>query len=84
MVRKLPPDPEQLNDDRARWAAAAIASFESMSRTDPEDALADLLADLMHWSDRHRTDRSRSGETFAEALTRATAHYAAETQEIAP
>jgi hypothetical protein len=47
-----------------------------MSRTgcDLEDGLCDLLADLMHWSD-------KCGIDFAEAFRRACDHYVADRTE---
>jgi hypothetical protein len=67
-----PPDPEQMNDRRSEWAEASIASFIQATGTDREDALPDLLADLMHWADRNDCD-------FEAALERARMHYEAET-----
>ena len=72
MKRTVPADPENLNDDRAAWGAAALATFMQATGTDEEDALADLLADLMHWTDRNDYD-------FDAALDRARFHYEAET-----
>jgi hypothetical protein len=73
MTRKqLPPDPEDKNDDRAEWAAAALREFQRRTGTDDEDALSDLLCDLMHWSDRNNFD-------FDTELSRARMHYEAET-----
>jgi hypothetical protein len=68
----LPPDPEGMNDDRAAWAGRALAAFRQETGCDLEDAPGELLADLMHWSDRNRFD-------FELALDRARVHYAAET-----
>lgn len=68
----LPPDPDGMNDDRAAWAGSAVAAFVQVTETDQEDALGDLLADLMHWSDRNNYD-------FDAALDRARWHYEAET-----
>jgi hypothetical protein len=68
----LPPDPEGMNDSRAGWAADAVTAFRSATGTDEGDAVSDLLADLMHWCDRH-------GQDFGHQLTRARDHYAAET-----
>ena len=68
----LPPDPEGMNGCRAEWAGQAIAAFTLATGTDREDALADLLADLMHWAD-------RNGVSFADELGRARNHYGAET-----
>lgn len=69
----LPPDPEGMNDRRSAWAGAAIRAFREATGTDAGDALCDLLADLMHWADRHHYD-------FEAALTRGRDHYEAETQ----
>jgi hypothetical protein len=72
MSKPLPPDPEGRNDDRAAWAAAALVSFQSETGTDDEDALADLLCDLMHWCDRNASD-------FETCMSTARMHYEAET-----
>jgi hypothetical protein len=71
-IWSLPPDPEGMNDDRAKWAAAALRQFQSATGTDLEDALADLLGDLMHWCDRNAV-------IFEDELSRARFHYQAET-----
>lgn len=68
----LPPDPEGMNDARADWAAGAVRTFQAITGADEEDALSDLLADLMHWTDRRRDD-------FEVALRRARDHDHAET-----
>lgn len=68
----LPPDPENMNDERARWAASALRAFRRATGADAEEALSDLLSDLMHWSDRNVFD-------FEAALDRARMHYEAET-----
>jgi hypothetical protein len=73
MTRNLPPDPQNLNDERAACADAALNTFRGCTRTDVEDALADLLADLLHWSD-------RNDEDFDAALARARLNYRAETE----
>jgi hypothetical protein len=70
--RKLPPDPEGMNDKRAAWAGASLRTFIDETGVDEEDALGDLLCDLKHWSDRHDYD-------FDAALDRARFHYEAET-----
>jgi hypothetical protein len=70
----LPPDPEGQNADRAEWAHRAILAFESATRTEREDALADLLCDLMHWANVY-------GQDFDRELSRATDSYA---EEIEP
>ncbi len=71
---RLPPDPESMNDDRAAWASEALERFQAVTGTDREDSLADLLCDLMHWSDRNNFD-------FEAALDRARWHYSAEIEE---
>ncbi len=72
MLPNLPPDREGKNDDRASWAGSALSTFIQVTGTDLEDAMGDLLADLMHWADRHNYD-------FDAALDRARHHYEAET-----
>jgi hypothetical protein len=69
---KFPPDPEKTNTSRAAWAGAALRHFRCITGADHEDALGDLLCDLMHWSDRNNYD-------FDLALSRAHGHYEAET-----
>jgi hypothetical protein len=68
------PDPEGKNDDRAAWAGSALRHFQRATGADYEDALGDLLCDLMHWSDRNNFD-------FEAALFRAQGHYRAETAD---
>ncbi len=68
----VPPDPERMNDNRSAWAAAAVFAFQDATGTDVGDALCDLLADLMHWADRHNHD-------FEAALLRGRYHYESET-----
>jgi hypothetical protein len=62
------------NLDRAMWADEALKIFMTRTGCDCEDSLTDLLADLMHWSD-------KAGQCFAVALYRARYHYAAELAE---
>jgi hypothetical protein len=71
-AKKLPPDPDGMNNERSEWAAQAIAQFQSATHADAEDLLCDLLCDLMHWAD-------RSGDDFEAQLARASNHYEAET-----
>jgi hypothetical protein len=68
----MPPDPEGMNDRRAEWAAAALRAFMEATGTDEENALGDLLTDMMHWADRNNFD-------FDSALDRARCHYVEET-----
>lgn len=70
----LPPDPESMNENRTKWANAAIVEFIMQTGTDGENALADLFADLMHWADRHGLD-------FDTELECGRMHYSAETTE---
>jgi hypothetical protein len=68
----IPPDPEKMNDARAEWAGACIRHFQCSTGTDFDDALADLLCDLMHWAD-------RNGFDFEAQFRRGSTHYEAET-----
>jgi hypothetical protein len=70
--RKLPPDPEKMNGRHAECATDALSHYQSVTGTDREAALGDLLADLIHWCDRNNFD-------FDLALSRAQGHYEAET-----
>lgn len=72
--KELPPDPEGMNDDRARWADQAIKYFIGITGTEKEDGLADLLCNLMHWAD-------RNGLSFEAEFGRALKHYNHETSE---
>ena len=72
-TRSLPPDPDGQNADRAEWAHRAVLAFENATGTDREDALADLLADLMHWCNVY-------GQDFDRELCQARSHYQAETE----
>lgn len=56
------------NDARASWAGEALDRFMAVTGTDPPDAVMDLLADLMHWCDRHDMN-------FYAALRQAREHY---------
>jgi hypothetical protein len=68
----LPPDPESMNENRAAWARQALAAFIAATGADWDDALADLLCDLMHLCD-------RCGVAFDCEMARAKCHYEAET-----
>ncbi len=61
---------------RAVWADAAIRQFRAQTGSDYEDALGDLLCNLMHWADARAFD-------FEGALIRARDHYAIERVEDA-
>jgi hypothetical protein len=60
--------------ERAASADAALMAYMSRTSCDCEDCLADLLCDLMHWSD-------KCGLCFDEQLYRARYHYNVERAE---
>ncbi len=62
------------NRTRAAWAEACVRVFTQHTGCDREDALGDLLCDLMHWSFQHSFD-------MAAALDRALGHFEAELLE---
>lgn len=62
------------NKDRAAWADHALQMFQMTTGADREDAVSDLLANLMHLADDEGTD-------FAADLERASMHYTAEIEE---
>lgn len=70
--KRLPADPDEMNDARADWADVALVAFMAETGTEQEDAICDLVADLRHWCDRHGMD-------FERELARGNAHYDAET-----
>ena len=50
----LPPDPDNLNDDRAEWVASCLALMvRETGCAYGREALGDLLADMFHWCDRN-------------------------------
>lgn len=73
--RRLPADPEGMNNDRAVWAEQACLAFVTVTGTDWADVLQDLLTDLMHLADRDRE------LDFERDLQRARDHYAEETRK---
>jgi hypothetical protein len=73
--RRLPADPEGMNNDRAAWAEQACLAFVIATGTDWADVLQDLLADLMHLADRD------TELDFDRDLARASDHYAEETRK---
>jgi hypothetical protein len=70
-TRQLPAGPQTTNADRTEWAASALRHFQCRAGCDYEDALGDLLCDLMHWSGRNNFD-------FETPLCRARGHYGEE------
>jgi hypothetical protein len=75
-LTQLPPDPDKMNRRRAKWADLCIEKFKQETGADHQDALCDLLCDLMHWSDRNY----EQPQQFDTELIRAAHHYAAETR----
>ena len=73
----IPPDPEMMNDKRAAWAWKALEAFMDVTGTEPADAIADLLCDLMHACDRFRDEIGG----FEEQLDRAREFYREEISE---
>jgi hypothetical protein len=71
-IKPVRPDPKSLNAYRALSAAIALDAFRRQTGADFEDAVCDLLADLMHWCDQF-------GQRFHEELRRARNHYGDET-----
>jgi hypothetical protein len=68
-----PPDPHGMNGPRAARAARGVSALAIASGADQKDALAQQLADIMHWCD-------RSGVAFRDALAWAEDYYATETR----
>jgi hypothetical protein len=62
------------NLERAEWAEAVLPHFQSATGTDDDNALPDLLCDLLHWSDREDFN-------FQDALDTARMHHQAECAE---
>jgi len=51
---KLPPDPDNMNEERAAWAGACIQAMSDMTGCEPgQEALGDLVCNLFHWGDRN-------------------------------
>jgi hypothetical protein len=66
---EIEPGPEHVtNRTRASWAEACVSVFIQHTGCDREDALGDLLCDLMHWAVLHDFD-------LAAALDRALGHF---------
>ena len=80
----LPPDPEQMNAERANWAAEILGLFEIYGESPHQEAteeercglieqnLSDLIADFAHFCD-------RTGLEMRTVLRRAMDHYLEET-----
>lgn len=54
--------------DSVKWASESLILHQDNTNSDDEDAVADLLADLMHYCDFHRLD-------FKDELRRAADNY---------
>ena len=67
--------PRWWNGKRAGWARIALDTFRADTGTDEEDALCDLLCDLMHLAD-------FEGWDFENEHRRALTHYEAEQTEL--
>ena len=76
MSLNLPPDPEGMNGERAQWAKEALTAFQRATRADDEDAVKDLLCNLMHLCD-------RTGMEFAVEFDAALCLYLQETDRLA-
>lgn len=68
----LPADPDGMNRTRSEHAASALRQYQLEVQTDDEDAVTDLLGDLMHFCDHHQQD-------FLWQLQRARLNYLRET-----
>lgn len=55
--------------DSVKWARESLILHQDNTNSDDEDAVADLLSDLMHYCDFHGLD-------FKDELRRATDNYA--------
>ena len=72
--KRLPPDPEGCNTERAANGRAMVEAYRARCRTDMENVIRDLISDLMHLCDRDR----RLGK-FEDELDWAYRHYEEET-----
>lgn len=64
----------KLNLERAAWAESAVDAFQIETGTDDENAVADLLCNIMHLC---RFEPQKYGE-FEDQLERARANHAGE------
>jgi len=71
-MKNLPPDPDNMNCNRARWAGAALSAFETAVGDKNGASICDLLCNLMHWCD-------RNNKTFDDELLIARKYYEDET-----
>lgn len=68
----FPPDPDEYNQQRADYAMGALDAFAKITGAGPDEALPDLLANLMHWC-------NRNDQNFSDALEQARGYYHEET-----
>jgi hypothetical protein len=71
-AQPVPPDPEDRNGARAADADTALRLYRAETGAGEDDAVAHMLAAMMHLCD-------RTGQTFARELGRARQSYARET-----
>jgi hypothetical protein len=76
-MKKLPPDPEEMNDQRAAWAEDALEQFASQTRhraddRDWEEIVSDFLSNMHHFCD-------RAGLNWGACVDRGHDHYYEET-----
>ncbi|ABE67401.1 hypothetical protein PBI_CHE12_82 [Mycobacterium phage Che12] len=65
-------DPTACNNNRARWSAAALHTYaKTVGSEDVEQAISDMLGDLLHLCDAAKLD-------FSELYDQGRWHYAAE------
>lgn len=69
-------DGEPTNADRAGFVASAIEQYQRVTKTDDEDAVMDMLCDLMHYCD--YTDQD-----FEHKLVSAVGHHVEERHDEA-
>ena len=66
------------NIDRAIWAHKAIERFQALTKADNDDAVCDLLTDLMHFCDFRKRCNVKEFPSFEEELELARKNYQAE------
>lgn len=70
---------KEMNANRATWAQSAIRAFQIETGTDWDNALPDLLCDLMHFAACYTLEDGETKFDFDAALETARMHYHAET-----
>ena len=65
---KLPPDPDNMNDERAAWASECLEAMHAMTGCEMgQEALGDLLCNLFHWGDRNGFTPQQIENVFSHA-----------------